>query len=231
MIASRPSTRQTPSVRRIRAAFPAPRLPGRDGRAQVRSPSVGRAAPHDTRTPMRYAVAVYAGRSPSGLEGRVHYFAYGSNMNPAQMAARCPAHRVIGLAALREYQLVFPLYSNEWEGGVGSVQRHHGGTVWGVLFDLSESDLAALDQFEGFRGPGDEHNVFDRTQFTVELVRPDDGSFPRRVRADAYVARPSNPSPPSRRYLDTILEGARHHRLPEEYVARLGATAVQPANP
>jgi hypothetical protein len=33
----------------------------------------------------------------------------------------------------------------------------------------------------------------------------------------------ANPSPPSRRYLDTVLRGARHHRLPEEYVERLAS--------
>jgi AIG2 family protein len=77
-------------------------------------------------------------------------------------------------------------------------------------------------------GPGDQHNVYDRDQVTVELSRPDDGSFPRRVRAWAYVARPAKPSPPSRRYLDTILRGARHHRLPEEYIAKLAAVAAAP---
>jgi hypothetical protein len=154
------------------------------------------------------------------------YFAYGSNLNPEQMRARAPEHVVIGMAALREHHLVFPLYSNNWGGGVSSIQLHHGETVWGMLYEVSDSDLASLDEAEGFRGPNDEHNIFDRVHVTVELVRPDDGSFPRRVRADLYQARPSNPSPPSRRYLDAILTGARHHRLPEEYIAKLSGVPV-----
>lgn len=154
------------------------------------------------------------------------YFAYASNMNPDQMKERCPDHRVVGLGALREHHVIFPLYSNAWGGGVASVQLHHGETVWGVLYEISEAEMAKLDSIEGFRGPGDQHNIYDRVHMTVELVRPDDGSFPRRVRTDVYVARPSNPSPPSRRYLDTILEGARSHRLPEEYIARLAAQKV-----
>jgi gamma-glutamylcyclotransferase (GGCT)/AIG2-like uncharacterized protein YtfP len=156
------------------------------------------------------------------------YFAYGSNLDPDQMRSRCPDHQVVGLAALREHRLTFPLYSNRWGGGVASVQLHHGETVWGVLHELIEKDLEALDGFEGFRGTGDQHNVYDRDQITVELVRPDDGSIPRRVRAGIYVARPSNPSPPSRRYLDVLVKGARHHRLPEEYIAKLSAVAVAP---
>ena len=151
------------------------------------------------------------------------YFAYGSNMDPDQMRERSPGHRVVGLAALREHQLFFPRFSNTWEGGTLSIQLHHGETVWGVLFDVSDADMASLDEHEGFIVAGDQHNQYDREHMTVELVRPDDGSIPRRVRADVYVARPSNASPPSRRYLDTILRGAKHHRLPDEYVTKLSA--------
>ena len=154
------------------------------------------------------------------------YFAYGSNMEPDQMRSRCPDHVVVGLGALREHRLIFPLNSPRWGGGVASVQPHHGETVWGVLYELTPEDMKGLDEREGFLGPGNQHNVYDREHVTVELVRPDDGSFPRRVRADAYIARPSNPSAPSRRYLDTLLAGARHHRLPEEYIAVLSAHVV-----
>ena len=156
------------------------------------------------------------------------YFAYGSNLDPEQMQSRCPGAAVVGLAALHDHRLAFPLYSNHWRGGVSSIQLAHAQTVWGMLFDLSEEQMLGLDRFEGFRGPGDQHNVYDREQITVELTRPDDGSFPRRVRAWAYVARPSNPSPPSRRYLETVLRGARHHRLPEEYIAKLAAVPAAP---
>jgi len=156
------------------------------------------------------------------------YFAYGSNLEPNQMRSRAPGHRVVGLAALRDYRLVFPLYSNDWGGGVSSVQPHHGDTVWGVLFDVPEEDLRRLDSFEKFIAPGDQHNIYDRQHMTVELTRPDDGSVPRRVRADLYVARPSNPSPPSRRYLDQLILGARHYRLPEDYIAQLTSVAVAP---
>lgn len=153
------------------------------------------------------------------------YFAFGSNMDPEQMGERCPEHAVIGLAALADHELSFPHFSQRWNGGVASPHLHHGATLWGVLYEVSEADLEALDGIEGFRGPGDEHNVYDRELVTVELVRADDGSFPRRVRAHAYFARPTKSSPPSRAYLDRLLRGARHHRLPEEYVESL--TAVE----
>ncbi|TMQ73236.1 MAG: gamma-glutamylcyclotransferase [Candidatus Eisenbacteria bacterium] len=154
------------------------------------------------------------------------YFAYGSNLDPDQMRSRCPESRVVGLAMLRDHRLTFPLYSEFWGGGAAGVSHAHGSTVWGVLYELSDDDLAKLDQYEGWRGVGDHHNLYDRDTVTVELTRPDDGSVPRRVRAYTYLARTLNPTPPSRRYLDVVLKGARHHRLPPEYVEALAAVEV-----
>jgi gamma-glutamylcyclotransferase (GGCT)/AIG2-like uncharacterized protein YtfP len=156
------------------------------------------------------------------------YFAYGSNLDPVQMRERCPGHTVVGLAVLHDHRIAFPLYSNDWESGVAGLVHAHGQKVWGVLYDLTESDLASLDRYEGWQGPDSQHNLYDRETVTVELVRPDDGSVPRRVRATTYYPRLLNPSPPSRRYLDAILRGARHHRLPEEYIEQLRTVEVLP---
>ncbi len=152
------------------------------------------------------------------------YFAYGSNLDPDQMRARCPGHQVVGLAALHDHKLSFPRTSHSWGGGVASIQLAHGAVLWGMVFELTDADLAALDEYEGWKGPGDQHNVYDRELMYVELTRPDDGSFPRRLRPCVYIARESNPAPPSRRYLDAILKGARHHRLPDDYIIALEQT-------
>jgi gamma-glutamylcyclotransferase (GGCT)/AIG2-like uncharacterized protein YtfP len=154
------------------------------------------------------------------------YFAYGSNLDPDQMRKRCPDSRVVGLAELHDYRLTFPLYSEHWGGGAAGVHHAHGSTVWGVLYELSDADLAALDTIEGWKSPGDHHNLYDRDLATVVLTRADDGSIPRRVRAYTYFARTLNPSPPSRRYMDTLLKGARHHRLPPEYIEWLESVEV-----
>jgi hypothetical protein len=154
------------------------------------------------------------------------YFAYASNLDPEQMKQRCPGHHVVGLAELRDHRLSFPLTSHDWGGGVAGVSVAHGDSVWGVVYELTDEDLASLDRYEGFVGPGNQHNLYDRETVGVQLVRADDDSFPRRLRAWTYLARTANPSPPSRRYLDAIVRGARHHRLPDDYVAKLAATPV-----
>lgn len=152
------------------------------------------------------------------------YFAYGSNLDPGQMARRCPGATVVGLAELRDHKLVFPLTSHDWGGGVAGVSVAHGQSVWGIVYDLTAAHLAELDRYEGYRGEKSSDNLYDRETVSVQLTRADDGSFPRRLHAWIYVARPANPSPPSRRYLDAIVRGAQHHRLPADYVARLAAT-------
>ncbi len=154
------------------------------------------------------------------------YFAYGSNLDPDQMREHCPAHQIVGMAALRDHRMSFPLFSQRWGGGVSSIEPHHGETLWGMLYELSDDDLRSLDEYEGFRSSGDQHNISEREQITVELVRPDDGSIPRKVRAATYRAHPSNASPPSARYRDALARGARHHKLPEEYVAKLESIPV-----
>ena len=155
------------------------------------------------------------------------YFAYGSNLSPRQMAERCPGHAVVGVAALPDHRLEFRGRSERWGGAVATVVPTHAERVWGVLYELNIDHMRTLDEFEGFLGPGNQHNVYDREWVTVDLTRTFDGSIPRKVRALTYVGRFGGVGKPSRRYLDTILEGARHHALQEEYVAKLAATPVE----
>jgi len=152
------------------------------------------------------------------------YFAYGSNLDPQQMTRRCPGATVVGVAELKDHRLTFPLTSHDWGGGVASVSVAHGASVWGVVYELTAEDLASLDGYEHYVGPANQHNLYDRETVSVQLVRADDGSFPRRLHAWIYLARSANPAPPSRRYMEAVLSGARHHRLPAEYVTRLAAT-------
>lgn len=154
-------------------------------------------------------------------------FAFGAELDPDVRRERFPEHRVVGLAGLRDHQLAFPRFSPEWDGGIAGIQTHHGDTLWGVVYDVTEAGLAELDQREGFGSPGDAHNRSERQVLLVELSRPDDGSVPRRLRVYVYLPRASNPSPPSPAYRDAMLRGAAHHALPEEYLARVKALPVR----
>ena len=77
------------------------------------------------------------------------YFAFGSNMDGAQMARRCPGSTALGLATLRGHRLVFRGPSRNRGGGVLSVDLSSGDEVHGVLYQVTEAHLVALDRFEG----------------------------------------------------------------------------------
>jgi gamma-glutamylcyclotransferase (GGCT)/AIG2-like uncharacterized protein YtfP len=144
------------------------------------------------------------------------YFAFGSNMDPAQMRQRCPGARAVGNGLLRGYRLCFPRLSDRRGCGVASVEPAEGHKVWGVVYELNAIDLASLDGLEGYRAnnPAQE-NRYNRMAIAVEI----DG-VPTDV--ETYIAvSTENPPPPSAAYLAQIRDGARHHGLPEQYRAFL----------
>lgn len=76
-------------------------------------------------------------------------FAFGSNLSVAQMQRRCPGAVLVGPAMLDGYRLAFGSHSSGWNGGVATVVRAKGHRVRGVVYQLSEEDVARLDRCEG----------------------------------------------------------------------------------
>ncbi|MGA7268466.1 MAG: gamma-glutamylcyclotransferase family protein [Aestuariivirga sp.] len=147
----------------------------------------------------------------------LHYFAYGSNMSLAQMRARCPESVAIGTGWLSDHALVFPRYSTRRQSGAASIAPQPGATVWGVIYSTTETDLARLDVFEGFRADRlAAENNYNRAM--VSVARPDMDA----LACVTYIARPeAEHVPPSPDYLQTILTGAIENALPEAYVQAL----------
>lgn len=50
-----------------------------------------------------------------------NYFAYGSNMNLAQMKQRCSSPKVLGIVRLPGYKVEFFGYSSIWDGAQETV--------------------------------------------------------------------------------------------------------------
>jgi hypothetical protein len=139
----------------------------------------------------------------------VLYFAYGSNMDPVQMRERAPGARALGPARLPGWRLTFTRDSPGWGGGVGHIEPSGGDEVWGVLWDATEDDLAALDDYEGVAAGA----------YTRDRVRVLDGD--REVEALVYLAVPRGDKPPSGRYVAALVRGAEAHGLPQAYVEML----------
>lgn len=116
------------------------------------------------------------------------YIAYGSNLNLAQMAGRCPTAEVVGKAMLRGWRLAFR--------SVATIERRIGYTVPVLVWKLRPEDETALDRYEGWP------NLYYKENLKVTL----DG---KRRTAMVYIMNGnSHPySPPARSYMRTILSG------------------------
>jgi gamma-glutamylcyclotransferase (GGCT)/AIG2-like uncharacterized protein YtfP len=73
------------------------------------------------------------------------YFAYGSNLNEAQMALRCPDSKTVGIAKLENHRFLIN------DRGVASIAESQDKVVYGLLWSISESDERQLDRYEGVR--------------------------------------------------------------------------------
>lgn len=131
------------------------------------------------------------------------YFAYGSNMDRAAMAQRCPASKPVGIGRLMRHRFVI------FDEGYASVVRDPRHVVWGMVWDLALADVPALDRYESLS-----------TGLYTKVIQPvitEQG--PRR--ALVYIGRSAKPGLPRPGYMEGIVEAARHAGLPEDYIRSL----------
>lgn len=144
------------------------------------------------------------------MMGRELYFAYGSNMVSKQMLERCPDCEVTGVAKLVDHRLAFTRFSRNRQSWVADIVEAPGSDVWGVLYGLSRRDRDELDANEGHP------SAYRRGPITVLDV---DGNV---VAACTYRVVTKQPEkPPAAAYWRLLVEGAREHGLPPDYIARL----------
>jgi cation transport regulator ChaC len=140
------------------------------------------------------------------------YFGYGSNMSPSIF---CERRGMRPLASrwgwLDDHALRFDLPVGPGERGVANVVPSPGVRTCGVLYLLASDECARLDRSEGVHVGWYQRAPVDVLAEGRELV-------------PAFTYRSARSDPrrkPSPRYLGLLLDGARHHGLPTEYVAFL----------
>jgi gamma-glutamylcyclotransferase (GGCT)/AIG2-like uncharacterized protein YtfP len=151
--------------------------------------------------------------------------AYGSDLDSEQMRSRCPSARFICVAELRDHNLVFPRRSKVRGCGVASIEARRGSSVWGVVYQIDEVDVAKLDASEGYM-PGRESgkNSYVREERHVHA----DGDEAKPLLVWVYVAHPhAKPPLPNVDYKQLIVDGAKSWHLPGEYISELEQIEVQ----
>jgi cation transport regulator ChaC len=177
---------------------------------------------------MFYAVGVPSSYFEKGnmASRTVWHFAYGSNMNRAQMLSRVGNIVEEHNAHLPNFQLRF---NKKVRGGTAgaNVQPAPGKTVYGVLYKIEENSFRSLDRYEGVP----EHYRRIEIQVTPDGV-PDSatgGAAPpsgQPVPAQVYIASKIEKGlRPSAQYLQAILDGAGEHSFPAAYIGEIKAAA------
>ncbi len=130
-------------------------------------------------------------------------------MDWQQMQHRCPSARFVCVARLTDYQFVIGRHSRLRHCGTATIVAERGSGVWGIVYDVSDEDLLALDVFEdGYR----RENAF--------VTALNDGDHP--IEALVYIAAREQSVPlPNPAYKRHILDGANHWKLPSSYCAML----------
>ena len=100
---------------------------------------------------------------------QIKYFAYGSNLDLAQMKIRCPSSELISKGSLSGYRLTFNRYSSGWGGVVADVIQGKDSEVWGLVFELSNSDLKRLDSYEGCYN--DQTSLYERWKAVINTPK------------------------------------------------------------
>jgi gamma-glutamylcyclotransferase len=142
----------------------------------------------------------------------VWYFAYGSNMSGAIfIAARGMRPSAARWGWVQNYRLCFDLPVGPGERGVANVVPEAGARTCGVVYRITAAEGERLDHIEGVGGG------FYR-RIDVSVAPPDADTIVAFTYHSSYGSPGRKPSP---RYMGLLLEGAREHRLPAEYVAFL----------
>lgn len=127
-------------------------------------------------------------------------WAYGSNLNKAQMAHRCPAARSLGARWLPNARLVFR--------SVADVVYDASERCPGGLWRITPEDEIALDAYEGVSG-----GLYEKQHLLVRWKGKPEKMLIYTMLSDAIA-------PPGEGYLNVIAQGYRDFGLPLDYLDR-----------
>jgi len=142
----------------------------------------------------------------------VYYVGYGSNLNVAYTLENLlPNGEFVMRAYIPNYQIEFRQWSNNSRGGISAMIEAPGELVEAAMYQCPRSDLDTLDYRLDFYVPDYKREIF--------RVLGEDSQW---YQASLYrLWEPKGPFPPSRRYVEGMLEGAKQLELSPEYIERI----------
>jgi gamma-glutamylcyclotransferase (GGCT)/AIG2-like uncharacterized protein YtfP len=137
----------------------------------------------------------------------VLYAAYGSNLDPRQMAQRCPHSPLRSTGWLPGWRITFG--GEGWDGALPTLVEATGSQIFVALYDVTEADESTLDGWEGA-----DQGLYRKVRVRVATL---DGEQPAWV----YVLDDFEGGIPSARTLGLLADAAEAAGAPAYYVADL----------
>ncbi len=140
------------------------------------------------------------------------YFAYGSNLKKEQMAERNVTIYNSHKGFVKNYKIEFNKKSIDGSSKA-NITKFQDEIVWGICFELDEDGFENLRRFEkGYEEL--EINVYDENQKILFTAR-------------TFISNKICNKLPTKEYLDKIIEGAKQHKLPKDYINQLEKQPTQ----
>ena len=137
------------------------------------------------------------------------YAAYGSNLDPRQMLQRAPHSPHLGTGWLRGWRLTCGGEEIGWEGAVATLAEDLTSNVFVSIYDLTPSDEAALDEWEGVNT-----DLYRKLRVRVETLSATHTCY-------LYLLNSFEGGRPSARYLEIMINAAIEAGAPDDYIAEL----------
>lgn len=135
------------------------------------------------------------------------YAAYGSNLDPAQMAERCPHSPLRTTGWLQGWRLTFG--GEGWDGPLPTLVEDAADHVFVGLYDVTSSDESALDEWESATS-----RLYDKMRVRVATLDGEQAAW-------VYVLHDFEGGMPSARTLGILADAAEAAGAPRDYLLEL----------
>lgn len=132
------------------------------------------------------------------------------------MQKLCPNAELLGAGYLSDYQLVFTTHLQQRNRGGADVVPATGEEVWGLLYAISDTELAAMDANKFYP------EIYDRIPVTIQLR--EGAGYNTVANVWTYVMQDKQKSyaQPTEEYVNLLLDAAKANEFPfsyQEYLA------------
>ncbi len=135
------------------------------------------------------------------------YAAYGSNLDPSQMAERCPHSPLRGTGWLTGWRLTFG--GEGWDGALPTVVEEIDSQVFVAIFDVTTGDESALDEWESATT-----ELYRKVRLRVATLEGEQTAW-------VYVLNDFEGGTPSARTIGILADAADAAGAPSDYVNEL----------